>query len=84
QYWTEKLLSFPIISEVRGLGLMLGFDLPESNKTLRKDLLSKHFIFTGEAKPNTVRLLPSLALTKEEADLLIEAMAVELEKTVSA
>jgi len=84
QYWTEKLLSFPIISEVRGLGLMLGFDLPESNKTLRKELLSKHFIFTGEAKPNTVRLLPSLALTKEEADLLIEAMAVELEKTVSA
>lgn len=84
KYWTEKLLSFPIISEVRGLGLMLGFDLPEGNKTLRKDLLSKHFIFTGEAKPNTVRLLPSLALTKEEADLLIEAMAVELEKTVSA
>lgn len=84
KYWTEKLLSFPIISEVRGLGLMLGFDLPEGNKTLRKDLLSKHFIFTGEAKPNTVRLLPSLALTKEEADLLIEAMVVELEKTVSA
>ncbi|MCB0488278.1 MAG: aspartate aminotransferase family protein [Cyclobacteriaceae bacterium] len=84
KYWTEKLLSFPIISEVRGLGLMLGFDLPDSNKTLRKDLLGKHFIFTGEAKPNTVRLLPSLALKKEEADLLIEAMAVELEKTVSA
>lgn len=84
QYWIDKLLSFSIINEVRGLGLMLGFDLPDSNKTLRKDLLTTHFIFTGEAKPNTVRLLPSLALKKEEADLLIDAMAVELEKTVSA
>jgi acetylornithine aminotransferase len=41
---------------------------------LRKDLLFKHSIFTGEAKPNTVRLLPSLALKKEEADELISAI----------
>jgi len=50
---------------------------------LRKDLLFKHFIFTGEAKPNTVRLLPSLALTKSEADILLEALTIEL-KPVAA
>ncbi len=81
-YWMQQLRSFEFITEVRGRGLMIGFDLPESLSSLRKDLLFKHHIFTGEAKPNTVRLLPSLTLKKEEADILLEALAVELKQTV--
>src|SRR5689334_11252247 len=77
-YWMDQLKTFELIKEVRGLGLMIGFDLPESLASLRKDLLFKHRIFTGEAKPNTVRLLPSLALKKSEADILLEALTVEL------
>ncbi|MBX2898352.1 MAG: aminotransferase class III-fold pyridoxal phosphate-dependent enzyme [Cyclobacteriaceae bacterium] len=83
QYWMNQLATFASILEIRGKGLMIGFDLPESLAGLRKDLLFKHHIFTGEAKPNTVRLLPSLALTKPEADILLEALAVEL-KPVAA
>ncbi len=81
-YWMQQLRSFESIMEVRGKGLMIGFDLPESLASLRKDLLFKHHIFTGEAKPNTVRLLPSLALKKEEADILLEALTAELKQTV--
>lgn len=81
-YWMEQLRSFEAITEVRGKGLMIGFDLPESLASLRKDLLFKHHIFTGEAKPNTVRLLPSLALSKQEADLLLDAITIELKQTV--
>ncbi len=81
-YLMQQLRSFESITEVRGKGLMIGFDLPESLASLRKDLLFKHHIFTGEAKPNTVRLLPSLALKKEEADLLLEALTIELNQTV--
>lgn len=81
-YWMTKLRSFASIQEVRGRGLMIGFDLPDSLASLRKDLLFKHHIFTGEAKPNTVRLLPSLALTKTEADILLEALSEELKKPV--
>lgn len=81
-YWMQQLRAFESITEVRGKGLMIGFDLPESLLSLRKDLLFKHHIFTGEAKPKTVRLLPSLALKKEEADILLEALAVELKQTV--
>jgi len=81
-YWMEKLNSYASITEARGKGLMIGFDLPDSLASLRKDLLFKHHIFTGEAKPNTVRLLPSLALTKSEADILLEALTVELKKPV--
>jgi acetylornithine aminotransferase len=82
-YWKTELQNFSPILEVRGKGLMIGFDLPESLASLRKDLLFKHHIFTGEAKPNTVRLLPSLALSKQEADLFLEALAHELQPAVS-
>jgi acetylornithine aminotransferase len=81
-YWMEQLTSFASITEVRGKGLMIGFDLSDPLAALRKDLLFKHHIFTGEAKPNTVRLLPSLTLTKKEADILLEALSVELKKPV--
>ena len=81
-YWMEQLNSFASITEVRGKGLMIGFDLPDSLSSLRKDLLFNHHIFTGEAKPNTVRLLPSLALSKDEADIFLEALSVELKKPV--
>ncbi len=77
-YWMDQLKGFAPINEVRGLGLMIGFDLPESLASLRKDLLFRHNIFTGEAKPNTVRLLPSLAMKKSEADILLEALSIEL------
>ncbi|GHN01435.1 acetylornithine aminotransferase [Cytophagales bacterium WSM2-2] len=81
-YWIEQLKNFQSIKEVRGLGLMIGFDLPESLNSLRKDLLFKHHIFTGEAKPNTVRLLPSLAINKAEADALLDALSAELKEVV--
>jgi acetylornithine aminotransferase len=83
-YWMDRLKAFDSILEVRGRGLMIGFDLPEHLSGLRKDLLFKHHIFTGEAKPNTVRLLPSLALKKEEAEKLIEVLMVELNQQVVA
>lgn len=80
KYWMEQLGSFSSITEVRGKGLMIGFDLPASLSSLRKDLLFKHHIFTGEAKPNTVRLLPSLALSKSDADLFLEKLSQELKQ----
>jgi acetylornithine aminotransferase len=57
---------------------MIGFDVPDAVKDLRKHLLWKHRIFTGEAKPNVIRLLPSLALGRQEADLFLEAVRAEL------
>ena len=56
---------------------MIGFDVPEELKDLRKNLLWKHKIFTGEAKPNVIRLLPSLAITRKHADEFLEALKEE-------
>ena len=73
-YLQSALKAIPEISGVRGYGLMIGFDVPDSHKNLKKDLLFKHRIFTGEAKPNVIRLLPSLALTMEDASSFIDAL----------
>lgn len=67
-YLITELKKIDGIKEVRGRGLMIGIDLPESAANVKKDLLLKHKIFTGEAKPNVIRLLPALNLTKEQAD----------------
>jgi acetylornithine aminotransferase len=66
------------LKNVRGKGLMIGFDVTEELKDLKKNLLFKHKIFTGEAKPNVIRLLPSLALTKNDADKFLKALKEEV------
>jgi len=73
-YIMNKLKEFPELSNVRGRGLMIGFDVPENLKSLRKTLIFDYKIFTGEAKPNTIRLLPSLALTRKQADEFLETL----------
>ncbi len=67
-YMIEQLKSIPEIRNIRGRGWMIGFDVPDEIKDLKKVLLSEYKTFTGEAKPNVIRLLPSLALNKEQVD----------------
>ena len=78
-YLVAALRTFPNIVEVRGKGLMIGIELPESRKHVKSNLLHKHHIFTGEAKPNVIRLLPALNITKAEAELFLDAIKIELE-----
>lgn len=73
-YLMNQLKSIEGIENVRGRGLMIGFDVPENLKGLKKLLLEQYNIFTGEAKPNVIRLLPSLALSRKQADEFLEAL----------
>ena len=75
EYLISELNKFKQVNEVRGRGLMIGIDLPAEFAHAKKDLLFKHHIFTGEAKPNVIRLLPALNLTKAHADQFLEAFA---------
>ncbi len=83
-YLVEKLKELPGLKNVRGRGLMIGFDVPEDCADLRKKLLSKHRVFTGEAKPNVVRLLPPLTITEQHVDELIAAIEEELTVTIAS
>ena len=73
-YLLNKLKNVEGIENVRGRGLMIGFDVPENLKDLKKKLLYDFNIFTGESKPNVIRLLPSLALSRKQADEFLEAL----------
>jgi acetylornithine/N-succinyldiaminopimelate aminotransferase len=77
-YIQSALKKIPQIQNVRGRGLMIGFDVPEAFKSLRKNLLFNQHVFTGESKPDVIRLLPSLALRKKDADQFLEAMEEEI------
>jgi acetylornithine/N-succinyldiaminopimelate aminotransferase len=77
-YLMAELKKIDSLKHVRGKGLMIGFDVPEKHALLKKNLLYRHNIFTGEAKPNVIRLLPALNLKKEEADLFLSALHQEL------
>ena len=79
-YLVNELNGLPGIREVRGRGLMIGIDLPDELSMVKKNLLFKHKIFTGEAKPNVIRLLQALNLGKAEADIFLEALKTELNK----
>ena len=83
KYLREELASIPALQNIRGRGLMIGFDVPEKLKELKKNLLWKQKIFTGEAKPNVIRLLPSLALKKRDAEQFIDALKEEIENLVA-
>lgn len=83
-YLMEGLKQIPELQNIRGRGLMIGFDVPEHLKDLRKKLLWENKIFTGEAKPNVIRLLPSLALTKADADQFLMAVKATIASMVSS
>ena len=74
KYLMEQLQSIDGLQNVRGRGLMIGFDVTEELKGLKKKLLFDFKIFTGEAKPNVIRLLPSLAVTKRQIDDFLESL----------
>lgn len=83
KYLKDELNAIPELQNVRGRGLMIGFDVPSALKDLKKNLLLNQKIFTGEAKPNVIRLLPSLGLKKRDAEQFIESLKEEIQLILS-
>lgn len=74
-YIISALRKMDGVADVRGMGLMIGFDVPGKMNELRNHLVYQKRIFTGESKPDTIRLLPPLTLTREQADMFLTALA---------
>jgi 4-aminobutyrate aminotransferase len=74
---------FPIVGDVRGLGLMIGIELVRDQKTkerapdLRDKLVQMCFergqLVLG-AGPNTIRLCPPLVINKDQADFAAQTI----------
>jgi 4-aminobutyrate aminotransferase len=74
---------FPIVGEVRGLGLMIGIELVRDQATrakapeLRDEVLERAFergLLILGAGDNTVRLCPPLVVTREQCDFAIDTL----------
>lgn len=73
-YLLDGLRRIDGVRDVRGRGLMVGFDVEDSASEFRRRLLFEKHIFTGGAGATTVRLLPALTLTRELADRFLASL----------
>lgn len=71
-YLLAELKKIDGIKEVRGQGLMIGIEFDSTVKDIRRKLLFEERVFTGVSGANTIRLLPPLTLSMEQAALFID------------
>ena len=75
-----KAIKSDKILEVRGMGMLIGIQLPQDFPAgaLMGKLLKRGFV-AGTASGNVLRLAPPLVLSYEEMDAFIDALKAELE-----
>ena len=83
QYLITELQKIPEIKEVRGLGLMIGMEFEKPVKEIRSKLLFEKKIFTGASGTNTIRLLPPLCLSKQDANLFLTSFKEIIQSTLT-
>ena len=72
EYLLNALRGLKGVKEVRGRGLLIGIEMEEPAKELRKNLIFTHHVFTGATGTHVIRLLPPLSLTMEQAKDFVE------------
>lgn len=64
-----------VVSEVRGMGLMIGVQLKNPvAKEINAKLLNDHHYLVGVIGDSIFRIVPPLIITKEDADAFVEAL----------
>lgn len=79
KYIKEELLKIDGVTEVRGLGLMIGAEIKHPAKEFVAEMFNEKCL-VGAVGSNTVRILPPLIITREEADLLISTFKKVMNK----
>jgi acetylornithine aminotransferase len=83
-YFQEKLKDIPEIKRIKGRGLMLGIEFDFPIAALRKDLILKHHMFTGNSKnPNLLRILPPMTIRERHIDSFVDALKIALKSLAS-
>jgi 4-aminobutyrate aminotransferase len=82
---------FPIVGDVRGLGLMIGIEMvrdqatkeraPELRDRLEEKCFKRGVLVLG-AGPNTLRICPPLVITKDQADFAVDTIEESLREMI--
>ena len=73
-YLKEKLAELPHVKESRGMGLLVGAEFDSDIAAELKHLAAdRHLLFTV-IKPNTIRMIPPLIVTKEQCDTAVNIL----------
>lgn len=70
----SQLKQLQAFKSVRGLGLMIAVDGYEKIAQVRKELLTKSYIFTGVSGTYTLRLLPPMTLKESHIEQLMSGL----------
>ena len=73
---------FPVIVDVRGMGLLLGVELSIEGEPVVKEFLKEGVILYA-TKGNVLRLLPPLVIGRDEVDLFLDIAARVFERHAS-
>ena len=75
--WLWRGLEALPLRDLRGMGLMIGFDVPDAPAVARRALLEQRLVVNATG-PETIRLLPPLTVTEAEIDEALERLSVLL------
>ena len=68
EYFKEKLSTLPGIKEVRGMGLLVGVEFEKDIAFDVKHNAGDKGLLLTAIKPNTIRMIPPLIVSKEDID----------------
>ncbi|MFA6636006.1 MAG: aspartate aminotransferase family protein [Candidatus Omnitrophota bacterium] len=84
KYLVEKIKElsekFPIIEDIRGLGLMIGVKMGMEDASCIPELLLKKGLLINCTQGNILRIMPPITVTAEEIDEAIKKIAEVLEE----
>jgi acetylornithine/succinyldiaminopimelate/putrescine aminotransferase len=73
--FAEGLRDLPPVMHVRGRGLMLAAEVAGDAREAVKRALHEQHLIVNATGPHTVRLLPPLVITEQEADEALARLA---------
>ena len=74
RYLKDRLAEVPQVKEVRGRGLLLGVEFDQPVKPILAALRERQIIAGSSSVPHTLRLLPPLILTQEQAGTFVDTL----------
>ncbi|MCM3903631.1 MAG: aspartate aminotransferase family protein [Pyrinomonadaceae bacterium] len=70
----NRIAEIPHVTQVRGLGFLLGLEFADKAAPIHKGLLERNVITGTSSDPKVLRLLPALCLRPSEIDLFVDEL----------